>query len=85
MKPIEFEGANVVYAENQEEYQSLPAFKDDDGTVVTCWELSPEEIKQISETGKLWLSVMSFNKPLQPVLLSTNRDDVLIYNEITEP
>ena len=80
MKPITFNGANTVFAENQEEYNSLPAFKDDEGNVVTCWKLSDEEIKKITETGELWLSVSTFNQPLQPVLLSVNKSDVLIEN-----
>jgi hypothetical protein len=80
MDAIKFKGANIVFAENQEEYNSLPAFKDDEGNVVTCWKLSDEEIKKITETGELWLSVSTFNQPLQPVLLSVNKSDVLIEN-----
>lgn len=33
MKPIKFEGHNVVYAENQPEYNPLPAFKAENGTI----------------------------------------------------
>jgi len=84
MEAINFKGANVVFAENQEEYNSLPAFKDEDGTVVTCFKLSEEEIKKISETGELWLSVMTFNQALQPLFLSVNKDEVLIFNEIDD-
>jgi len=80
MDPIKFKGANVVFAENQEEYNSLPAFKDDEGNVVTCWKLSEEEIKKIAKTGELWLSISTFNQALQPVLLSVNKSDVLIEN-----
>lgn len=74
MKPIEFEGSNVVYGENQPEYQPLPALKrkGNSGEIVTCWELSPDEIKQVQETGKIYLSILTFRQPLQPVYLSVD-------------
>lgn len=73
MKPIEFDGANCVYGKNQPEYQPLPAHRTDDGTVTTCWELSPEELKQVQETGVIWLSMLTFNQPLQPILLQVEK------------
>lgn len=73
MKPIEFEEINVVYGEKQPEYIPLPAHKAKDGTVWTCWELSPEELKQIQETGVIWLSMLTFNQPLQPILLQVEK------------
>lgn len=68
MKPIEFEGMNAVYGAKQPEYQPLPAMVDD-GRVVSCWELSPDELKVVQETGKIWLSVFAQGMPLQPVFL----------------
>lgn len=76
MKPIKFEGADVTYAENQPEYLSLPTKKVDDNTILTCWELTDDEVKKISDTKKLWLGVMNFNKPLQPLLPSVDRWDI---------
>lgn len=55
MKPIEFEGQNVVYAKDQPEYNPLPAYKDAEGTVTTCWELDPEDLVQINKSRKIWL------------------------------
>jgi len=81
MEAITFKGANTIIAEKQEEYESLPAFTSDDGIVVTCWKLSKDEVKKLSETGELWLSVMTFNQPLQPLFLSVNKEDVIIFNE----
>lgn len=69
MKPIEFDGANGVFGIGQPEYLPLPAYKGDDGTVVTCWQLEPGDLERIKETGCVWLSVLTYNKPLQPVLL----------------
>jgi len=73
MKPIKFKQSNVTYAENQEEYQDLPAHHAGDiqGTVTSCWELTPEEIDQVKESGKIYLQLLTFNSPLQPINLFT--------------
>lgn len=73
MKPIEFDGANVVFAKDQPEYIPLPAMRvpnDPQGLVITKWELTPEEMELIKETGTIHLSMLTFNQPLQPVLLT---------------
>lgn len=78
MEPIEFKGVNCVYGENQPEYLPLPAKKRDNGEVITCWKLSPDEIKKVQETGVIWVCMLTFNKPLQPILLAT---EILDTNE----
>jgi hypothetical protein len=73
MTPTRFEGANIVFGEGQPEYQPLPALKipnDHTGMVVTCWQLSEEEMEEVKRTGKIFLSQFTFNDPLQPVLMS---------------
>jgi len=77
MIPIKFKEVNVTFAENQSEYLPLPAFKDSVGEVTTCWQLSFKERIKILFTGKLWLSVMTFNKPLSPLFLTVNKDELL--------
>lgn len=74
MKPITFDQANVKIAENQEEYMTLPAHhsEDTEGIVTCCWELTPEEIEQVKETGKIYLQMWTFNNPLQPIMLHTS-------------
>lgn len=75
MKPVEFPGVNVVFAKDQPEYVPLPAMKvpdDPQGLIITKWELSPDELKRIQETGTIHLSVLTFNQPLQPVLLTVD-------------
>lgn len=64
---------NAVYGANQPEYQPLPAYKAEDGTVTTCWQLEPGDLEQIQETGVIWLQMLTFNKPLQPVLLQSQK------------
>ncbi len=74
MKPIKFKEQNITYGEDQPEYESLPAYRDPHdmkGTIITCWKLTDAEIKQITETGVIWNSVMTFHDPLHPQLLST--------------
>lgn len=73
MEPIKFEGANVVYGANQPEYKPLPAEKRGNprtGEVVTCWELTDEEKALISLTGEIYVSVLTFGNPLQPIIVS---------------
>ena len=79
MEPIKFDGVNVVFGANQKEYMPLPAErvgKPQTGQINTCWELSPEELKRVQETGKIWLSVLTFGQPLQPVMVSVDKPDV---------
>lgn len=61
----------VVYAKDQPEYRQLPAYRESDGTVVTRWRLSWSERIKLLFTGDLWLTVLTFNHPLQPVKLQT--------------
>lgn len=37
--PIDFPGRNVIFAENQPEYNPLPAIRTDDGEVIICYGL----------------------------------------------
>ena len=86
MKPIKFKHSNVVYAEDQPQYQPLPALKiqSEEGEVITCWKLTFFERIKILFTGKMWMSLMSFNNPLTPSYLSVNRKDVYQINEESE-
>lgn len=79
MKPVEFKEKNVVFGEGQPEYLPLPAFKNHSelGEVITCWELSFWERIRILFLGKIWLNMITFNKPLMPVYLTTKKEEVL--------
>lgn len=83
MKPIKFKHSNVVFAKDQPEYQQLPALKLDtpEGEVISCWKMSIKERIIILFTGKMWLSLMSFNKELTPSYLSVNRKDVYSHSD----
>ena len=77
MKPIKFKEQNSTYAKHQDEYGNLPAYRTKDGVVISCWKLSFTERVRILFTGQIWLSLWSFNKPLTPSLITTQKNDVL--------
>ena len=76
MKPINFDGADTVFGKNQPEYLPLPAKQVDNNTIMTCWELSDDDILLINSSKKIWLGIMTFGKPLQPVLLASSRSEI---------
>ena len=73
MDIIKFKECNTTYAKDQPEYLPLPALKMDDGEIVTCWRLSLVERLKILWTGNMWLNVLTFNEPLQPLRMSVNK------------
>jgi len=72
MKIIKMKEQNCTYAEHQPEYLPLPAHRAEDGTVTSCWELSDKEIEIILKTKKIYLQVLTFNRPLQPVRITAD-------------
>jgi len=75
MKPIKFKEMNVTYAEDQPEYQPLPVYKKEgvEGEITICWHLNLFERLWLLLTGKMWMSIYTFNKPLQPLLPSATK------------
>lgn len=72
MKPVRTETTNAVYT--LEGCNDLPVTKytnvdNREEGVESCWELTPEEIKQVQETGKVYLYIQGQIVP--PVLLTT--------------
>ena len=69
MNPVKFPESNITFAKNQPEYLPLPAYRDEYGRVITCWQLSWKERIEILFKGKLWLNILTFGMRLQPQLL----------------
>lgn len=69
MKPIKFSHSNVIYAENQLEYNPLPSHKSEDGIVTSCWAMTWVERFRAFLTGKIYVQTMTFNDALQPQLV----------------
>lgn len=60
----------TTFAKDQPEYIPLPCWKGEDGMVVTRWRLTWKERLLVAIGGSLWLTMLTFNHPLQPVKLS---------------
>lgn len=74
MKPVAFPEQNVVYAEEQPPYQPLPAHRSGGvGVVTSCWAMTLRDRLVILLTGRVWVRVLSFNKPLQPQIVSARK------------
>lgn len=67
MNPVEFGEQNCVIAKSQKPYLPLPSHKAENGEVWSCWGLSFLERIKILFTWKLWIGVLTFNNPLQPL------------------
>ncbi len=79
MKLIEFPEQNVVYAKDQPEYLPLPAMRTPgvDGELICCWQLSWRERVRVLFTGRIWHSILTFGKPLQPQLLQCDTPEAI--------
>lgn len=67
----------VIVAEDQEQYQNLPSISLSDGSILTRWKLSDEEIKIVAETGDIYLHMLTFGKPVTPVLLMVEKPEII--------
>ncbi len=76
MKPVKFDGANLALAKDQAEYLTLPAHRNKDGVVTSCWKLTWRERFKILIRGKFWFQQHTFNGPLQPQLPSVNKPEL---------
>lgn len=66
MKAIDFEGTNAVYAKGQDQYLELPSYRTSTGIVTSCYKPTLWEAIHLLFGAKIWVSIMTFNKPLQP-------------------
>jgi hypothetical protein len=82
MKIKEFKEANTCFAKNQPEYKPLPALaiNDEKGQVISCWGLSFSERLRVLFTGRIWVSLLSFGKPIMPQYLSTKKSNHFTIN-----
>lgn len=72
MIPVEFRGHNVVMGKDQPEYLPLPAFKDNEGQVLTCWKPTNfREWWKMVWGGRVYIILHTFNSPLQPMKVMT--------------
>lgn len=68
----------VTYAKDQEPYLPLPAWRTPDGKVVSRWRLGPNELALLKNGVDVYLTVYTFNHPLQPIMLTVGPPDLSI-------
>lgn len=75
MQPIspvlteEFIPNEVVYAKDQPQYLPLPSIRSTTGIVLTRWKPTEDERVALANGADIYLSVHTYNHPLQPILL----------------
>jgi hypothetical protein len=69
----------ITIAEHQPEYLPLPAIIVGD-RVVTRWKLSWAERFRILFSGNLWLILLTFGQPVQPIMLYAESPKQYIQN-----
>ena len=72
MKAVKFKQSNIEIAKDQDQYITLPAHMDSDGTVTSCWSLTWWERFKLLFSGHLFLQILTYGKPLQPLKMSVN-------------
>ena len=78
MKPVSpvvpgYELLETVYAKDQPNYKPLPVWKQHDGTTLSRWRLTWKERLRVLFSGNVYLWILTFNQPLQPVMLQTEK------------
>ncbi len=78
MTGIDFQNSNRMIAKDQPEYLTLPAHVSatTEGTVTTCWKPTLKERLKLVFGGAIWLQVLTFCKPLQPLKMSVDKPEL---------
>lgn len=78
MTSIDFEESNIKIAEDQEQYETLIAHHNkEEGSMTFCFKLNKEEMDEINKTGVIWFKQLTFGKPMNPVSMSTEKNDLI--------
>lgn len=79
MKAIKFKECNYTYAETQVQYHSLPGHLrkglGSEYEFIFCMKLNFRERIVLLFTGKMWCSLLTFGKPLQPSRFSVKKSN----------
>src|ERR1700721_2317428 len=72
------EAHEVVYAKNQPEYNPLRTLLSNtkEGRVMSRWSPTPEQRPAIAEGENIFLELLTFGNPLQPILMSVGDPDL---------
>jgi hypothetical protein len=78
MTSVTFEEANLKIAEHQDEYETLHAHHNPkEGSITFCFQLNKEELDEIARTGRIYFKQLTFNQPMQPIAMSTEKSDLI--------
>lgn len=79
MLAVEFPYQDDIAAKDHAEYLPLPymSLRDERGSLVFCFEGNEQEREQFAKTGKLYVSLMTFGNPIQPIMVTPNIDDFI--------
>lgn len=81
---LPIEGTRVVYAASQPEYNPLPVWRKPGGEVISRWRLSWRERLVVLLGRDLYVEVLTFGQPLQPIYMAFSEREVL-YPQAAEP
>jgi len=82
MKSITFPESTNKIAEHQEEFETVHVqFQNEDMSANMCFELSPEEIKEVSTTGKIWYKQVLGSQLMHPMRLSPFKEVIIQQKE----
>jgi len=72
------ESQEVVYAKDQPEYIPLRTLKSKSpqGAVLSRWTLTPEQRKAVAEGADIFLELLTFHDPLQPIRVAIGNGDL---------
>lgn len=77
--PIHFEGVNFVLGPVDDQPGGsipIPIRRRADGSLISCWHLSPEELAQIARTGRIWLELPASDGLAMPAVSVTAKQDL---------
>jgi hypothetical protein len=79
MKALNFKEVNVQAAKDQEQYLTLPGYRDHsvEGQFTFCMGLSFRERLRILFRGRIWVGLLTFQGPITPSRFSTKKSDLL--------
>lgn len=94
MNSITFPEKTIIIAENQPEYIPLPAYRhlnpetggvDTSGQLTFCWQPTWKERLLLALGFPIWHTVLTFNQPLQPQMLSLIKPSMPPHAEMPTP
>lgn len=82
MKAIPFDEQNIVIAENQPEYENLPALAQTNGIITFCMQLDDQEVEKIVSEGVVNITVLNFGGPVQPIRVAVHKPELPVYPRV---